>query len=215
MAGPSVPLGAVPRSRCCLSPVLPHRRVWSCCPCSIHSRKGKNFRDQSLRAAGMVCSSCQGWRCSTGRGTCSILGSWERQQEAGAGRGARAQPGTRGCARVGCSQHTQAAQAVPGRGDSQENALRAGMARAVLPALPGRLLPAQPSSSWALPPCAAAGAGGNSLGKQHIPVGWQGAGKGTAAVSAWSIPSCALLKVPSLRHPSWLWPGCSWERRDW
>lgn len=80
---------------------------------SIHSKKGTNFRDQSFITAGIVCSSCQGGRCSTGRGTWSILASWEchRRQEQDVVPGLWG-GSSRSLAHVGV--HEWAAPAVPG-----------------------------------------------------------------------------------------------------
>lgn len=156
--GSHCPWEAVPRSRWCLSPVLPHRWVWSCCLVLNSQQKG-----QKLQRSEFHNSSCQGGRCSTGRGTWSILASWECQQEAGAGRGARAL-GREQSSLAHMGVHVWAAPSTPRQcqaaGGSQENAPRVGMARAVLPALPGGSSPVLPGASPApaaalLPPCAA------------------------------------------------------------
>lgn len=199
--------------------------------CSVHSKKDKNFRDQSFITAGIVCGSCQGGRCSTGRGTWSILASWECQQEQDVVPGLWA--GSRAAWHTWvCTFGLLPAQAA---GDSQENAPRVGMA------LPGRLFPraarCQPSCSCCLGTASLCSSSGSeaipsAAGKQHIPVGLTG--KGTAAgaslehivllcprgqILCWDITFCPLLKVPALRHPSWqglAWPAevnpCSWER---
>lgn len=151
--------------------------------CSIHSKKDKK-KLQSFLTAGIVCSSCQGGRCFTGTGSWGILASWECHQEAGAGHRALGrgqwQPGTLWAAPSTAREHRQ----CQGAGDSQENAPGVGMARAVLPALPGKgsSHPArcQPSSSsapaWGLSHWAAAGVLSEFTGlrefpgKQHIPV---------------------------------------------
>lgn len=137
---------AVPRSRWCLSPVLPHSWAGSCCLVLHSQQKGQKL--QSFITAGSVCSSCQGGRCSTGRGGWSIVASWECPQEAGAGRGAQGSgEGAAGawhtwvCTCGLLPAHPGSTGSAREQGDSQENAQRVGMARAVLPALSGTLFP--------------------------------------------------------------------------
>lgn len=88
--------------------------------CSIHSKKDKKTL-QSFLTVGIVCSSCQGGRCSTGTGSWGILASWECHQEAGAGHRALGrgqwQPGTLGAAPSTPREHRQCqgSRRLPGK----------------------------------------------------------------------------------------------------
>lgn len=133
----------------------------------------------------------------------------------GSGHGAE-QPGTHGCARVGCSQHTQGAQAVPGSRRLPGKCPKGRDGQGCATALPGTLCP--PAARGASPApvlpgdCHWAAAALLSEFPQLQDsstslwgVGWMG--KGTAVgvslehvvlfrgqILCWGITCCALLK---------------------